>query len=297
MAKLEENPFFLPVDYTVSQGRNNVENKYTRKKLRERKEFVVLRYEPHATVLDVGCAEGEFLRELQRNGFNNNNLFGVEPSLDANGLTDFSIFSKNPTNKQFDIITCFHVLEHIVDTQSFMFELVKMMHDDSALILEVPNGTGHPLVEYEKNSEHVYLFTAESLLTVLSDANLEVLELYTKKFESPGYRDNLRVVAKKKHAAAGFTLPDGPISVFGLGGDFEKYVEPLKLKIEKYFDRNIKKISDGVETINYSSAHRTEKILIASLHYEDEIFDFLIAEGHPRDNILLLSHILMSVAI
>lgn len=297
MTELIANPYFKPIDYSVAKGRNNIKNKYTKTKMLERQEFVAQRFDTDATILDVGCAEGEFLRELCNVGFQNKNIFGVEPSLDAENVEEFTIFGQNPTDKVFDLITCFHVLEHIIDTQKFINELCQMMHHTSKLIIEVPNWTGHPLVEEEKNSEHVYLFSASSFLSILSIADLDVLELHTKKFESPGYRDNIRIVAQKKNFQTKFKIPNVSVSVFGTGGDYNKYVEPLNLEINNYFDRDEKKLIGNIKTIKYSENFKQEKILISSLHYEDEIYNYLITNRHPKSNILLLSDLLMSMEI
>ena len=45
----------------------------------------------------------------------------------------------NGMDKTFDVITAFHVLEHIVDLESFVVSLKKLMHENSTLIFEVPN--------------------------------------------------------------------------------------------------------------------------------------------------------------
>ena len=42
-------------------------------------------------------------------------------------------------DRKFDVISAFHVLEHIVNIDLFILSLKKLMHSNSTLILEVPN--------------------------------------------------------------------------------------------------------------------------------------------------------------
>jgi len=98
-----------------------------------------------ARCLDVGCATGEFLVELRRRGFE---TFGVEPDEKAaeyarsqhglqvwTGMIDDVPADSGP----FDLITLWHVLEHVHDLKGNLRRLRELLKDGGRLALAVPN--------------------------------------------------------------------------------------------------------------------------------------------------------------
>ena len=100
---------------------------------------------PNCSLLDFGCGAGGFLlkaRELTVKAH------GIEPEsrlkkhFQSYGLTVFQNLSEIPKNirgEGYDIITMFHVLEHITDPRSILIELSEMLADAGQIIVEVPN--------------------------------------------------------------------------------------------------------------------------------------------------------------
>ena len=98
-----------------------------------------------ARVLDVGCGNGHFLRYLQRGGYQ---CYGVEldgkaadrvaqiPELKLHrGVFDASVFQ----GEQFDVVTLWHVVEHLPDTADAMSQLSRLVRKDGYLIFSLPN--------------------------------------------------------------------------------------------------------------------------------------------------------------
>jgi len=143
---------------------------------------------PNRRLLDFGCGAGGFLlkaRELAAT------VHGLELETRLNnhyqgsGLTVFQNLSDIPNNIRgggYDIITMFHVLEHILDPRAILGELSEMLADAGQIIMEVPNADDALLTLYNNGpfshftywSCHLFLFTAKTLRMLFSQVNLKV---------------------------------------------------------------------------------------------------------------------------
>jgi len=137
-------------------------------------------YPEAMTICDVGSGHGYFLDEASRMGFE---VFGIEPSKQlANAASiNYAIpqfvgtlesFIKINKNK-FDVVTCIHVIEHVMQPKDFMHSLLKLVKPEGILFLETPNADSH-LVTIEKNSytflippEHLWIFSKKSIEKLL----------------------------------------------------------------------------------------------------------------------------------
>ena len=96
------------------------------------------------TLLDIGCGTGDFLNAAHQNNWEIN---GIEPNEKArniaNNKTNNSVFGTeqllNYKSKSFDVITLWHVLEHLpkLDKQISIFK--KLLKSNGVLIIAVPN--------------------------------------------------------------------------------------------------------------------------------------------------------------
>ena len=98
-----------------------------------------------ARVLDVGCATGELLIRLRRRG---HEVFGVEPNAQAaefarstQGLTVWTGGIEAVPDKAgtFDLITLWHVLEHVHDLRGTLARLRDLLTAGGRLAIAVPN--------------------------------------------------------------------------------------------------------------------------------------------------------------
>ena len=101
------------------------------------------------------------------------------------GLTVYQNVSKIPKNirgEGYNIITMFHVLEHIPDPRSILIELSEMLADAEQIIVEVPNANDALLTLYQSEafshftywSYHLFLYTAKTLQMLFDQMNLKV---------------------------------------------------------------------------------------------------------------------------
>jgi 2-polyprenyl-3-methyl-5-hydroxy-6-metoxy-1,4-benzoquinol methylase len=141
------------------------------------------------SVLDFGCGAGGFLLKAKKIA---KNVCGVE----LDNMTKF--YSKkvkilrdiNNCGEKFDVITLFHVLEHLPDPISALKELKKYLNKGGIIIVEVPNDND-ALVSYYKLaafknftywSFHLYSYTIQTLKTIIITSGLNPKINYFQRY-------------------------------------------------------------------------------------------------------------------
>jgi SAM-dependent methyltransferase len=96
-------------------------------------------------LLDVGCGSGALLGRLKRRGFN---ATGVDFSAEAaevaereNGVKVVvgSLQDAAFPDESFDIVTLFHVMEHVTNPRHVLAEVARILRPNGTVILQVPN--------------------------------------------------------------------------------------------------------------------------------------------------------------
>ncbi len=137
-------------------------------------------------ILDFGCGAGGYLELAQRVAYK---AFGVEPEnamrnqirggiLCFPSIRDIGVALKN----KIDVITLWHVLEHLEDPADILNQLGKFLCDSGKIIIEVPNADDALISLYQCQEfqdftyweTHLYLFTSETLQKVVEIAGLRV---------------------------------------------------------------------------------------------------------------------------
>lgn len=101
-------------------------------------------YKPGGRALDVGCANGRFMRTLQALGWHCEgvefNQAAVKTCL-AQGLTVHhgDLESARFDNESFDLITVRHVIEHLPDPNSLVREASRILRTGGQLLIATPN--------------------------------------------------------------------------------------------------------------------------------------------------------------
>lgn len=139
-------------------------------------------------LLDFGCGAGGFLLRAKALTANSH---GVEPEsrlkshFDDCRLTVFHSISDIPGSireEGYDIITLFHVLEHLSNPKSVLIELSKILADKGQIIIEVPNAND-ALLTFYKNKEfsnftywscHLFLYTPKTLKMLFMETGLKI---------------------------------------------------------------------------------------------------------------------------
>lgn len=176
----------------------NDEQEYTRrKKLYDLNYKKFLPSDKNSKTLDLGCGKGYFLKYLKEMGYSN--IKGVEKSSSQilhalSDVKDYIIvddmfnYLKN-SSESFDVITLFHVLEHLFKDEILdLLELVyQRLKEDGMLIIEVPNA-GSPL--FGGNSRfseftHEVGFTPSSLKEIILHNGFKNITVFPIKGVSP----------------------------------------------------------------------------------------------------------------
>lgn len=88
----------------------------------------------------------------------------------------------NEVDENFDIITSFHVIEHLKNPIKILTTLKELLNDNGKLIIEVPNANDALLTIYKNKafsnftywSCHLYLYTGHTLTMLAKQAGLKV---------------------------------------------------------------------------------------------------------------------------
>jgi SAM-dependent methyltransferase len=108
-----------------------------------RKYALIKAYFPNGRVLDIGCGTGQFLAYLMSRGYL---VQGVEPSTEARqqAIADHSFpvvpqLEQVAAQENIQVITMWHVLEHVPDLRATFKRLHSLMADRGLLLIAVPD--------------------------------------------------------------------------------------------------------------------------------------------------------------
>lgn len=143
-------------------------------------------------ILDVGAGTGEFLLEAQLNGWQTT---GVEPSDKAKQIARNKGVSFVETLAQledhsFDVITMWHVLEHVPDLNHQIKELKRLLKPTGSLIIAVPNFKSFDAQYYGKYWAaydvpiHFWHFSKTAIQKLFQKEQMELVKILPMKFDS-----------------------------------------------------------------------------------------------------------------
>ena len=151
---------------------------------------LIRRYQQTANLLDFGAGTGEFLLAARRAGWN---CSGVEPSPEARTRIhqDIDVYeSLRGLNSRFNVITLWHVLEHVHELNDTLAKLISLLEPDGTLFIAVPNRDSYDAHHYGKYwagydvPRHLWHFTKPSMLRLLSRHQLKVADILPMKFDA-----------------------------------------------------------------------------------------------------------------
>jgi len=90
-------------------------------------------------ILDWGCGDGSFISLLRNFGLNCFGIDAYKKDLNDPQISATTIEKAKFPEGYFDIITCFHVLEHLTDPLNSVRHALTLLKTDGLIIIEVPN--------------------------------------------------------------------------------------------------------------------------------------------------------------
>ncbi len=144
------------------------------------------------SLLDVGAGTGDFLLCSKKGGWQ---IQGIEPNLKARKLAnekgiDLLEDINQISNQRFDVITLWHVLEHVPDLGNYIIKLKTLLKDDGTLIIAVPNYKSYDATHYKEYwaaydvPRHLWHFSVNSINFLFSKEKMKVVKILPMVFDS-----------------------------------------------------------------------------------------------------------------
>ena len=152
----------------------------------------IRRYFKHGSILDFGAGTGEFLNKMKSFYWD---VDGVEPNKlarDLGILKGINLKSDivNIEKKNFDVISLWHVLEHIPDLENKIKEFDRLLVDNGILVIAVPNYNSYDANYYKENwaawdvPRHLWHFSRNGIKNKFLNFGFELLDEKPLKFDS-----------------------------------------------------------------------------------------------------------------
>lgn len=149
---------------------------------------------PNGSILDFGCGTGHLLAALKASGWS---IQGIEPNKKARKIASEITQEKIvksldllDLDKTVDIITLFHVLEHVHELRKTLKKLKKSLNKNGYLLLAVPNHQSYDAEKYQRYwagwdvPRHLYHFSQKSMENLADEFNFTIQEIKPMIFDS-----------------------------------------------------------------------------------------------------------------
>jgi len=138
------------------------------------------------SILDFGCGIGGFLElatQFCKECYGLELELGLQENFSHRGLEVFSDYEALlNSGLKFDIITSFHVVEHLKDPSGILKNLSQLLNDGGEIIVEVPSSSdllltlykSKPFQEFTYWSQHLFLFNPDTFRKLSQKTDLSL---------------------------------------------------------------------------------------------------------------------------
>nr|WP_315189497.1 class I SAM-dependent methyltransferase [uncultured Flavobacterium sp.] len=144
------------------------------------------------SILDIGAGTGEFLSVARQDGWK---TIGVEPSDKAKAIAknkgvSFVEQTSELESHSFDVISMWHVLEHVPDLNQQIKELKRLLKPNGTLIIAVPNFKSFDAKHYGKFWAaydvpiHFWHFSKTAIKKLFQKEEMQLVKILPMKFDS-----------------------------------------------------------------------------------------------------------------
>lgn len=149
----------------------------------------------HGNLLDIGSGTGYFAAEMQKANWE---ISGLEPDADARVIAQElnSVVLASTENlyqlpaKKFDVITLWHVLEHVHELKNYIKQFKLLLKEKGFLFVAVPNYKSLDAEIYKEHwaaydvPRHLYHFSPNAMKRLMEDEGFEIKEMKPMWFDS-----------------------------------------------------------------------------------------------------------------
>lgn len=146
-------------------------------------------------ILDIGSGTGELLNYFKKKGWN---VVGIEPNEDARKFAvntyQIAIYDEKHLNKlkenNFDVITLWHVLEHVPDLNKTLHKIKKGLKKNGYLVIAVPNIEAPDFYKYREKwaaldvPRHLYHFSPKTISLLLENHRFTIIDKKPMLFDA-----------------------------------------------------------------------------------------------------------------
>jgi len=158
--------------------------------------------ETDKTILDIGAGTGDFLTACRNSGWE---VTGVEPNEKARNIAKGKLQEKSaiypslevltPSTEYqapstYDVITMWHVLEHVPNLTEYVSNLKQLLKPKGTLIIAVPNYKSFDATYYKKYwaaydiPRHLWHFSKIAIQKLFQQEKMNVVKTLPMKFDS-----------------------------------------------------------------------------------------------------------------
>jgi 2-polyprenyl-3-methyl-5-hydroxy-6-metoxy-1,4-benzoquinol methylase len=157
------------------------------------KKKLIQKHNPIGSILDFGCGTGEFLNTMHETGWE---VTGVEPSDSARLKSEILIKQKTYNSleaineKKFDVITAWHVVEHVPDLTETFLNLKSLLKKDGTIFIAVPNYQSPDAALYKEHwagydvPRHLWHFSKKSMGVMMNSMGLKLIDTIPMKLDA-----------------------------------------------------------------------------------------------------------------
>jgi 2-polyprenyl-3-methyl-5-hydroxy-6-metoxy-1,4-benzoquinol methylase len=146
-------------------------------------------------LLDIGCGTGSFLKIAKENNWK---ITGIEPNEQArniaNSETENAVFNTEKLQElkphHFDVITLWHVLEHLPNLEAHITLLKKLLKPNGTLIIAVPNYKSYDAIYYKQFwaafdvPRHLWHFSQTAIQSLFEKEKLKIVKTLPMVFDA-----------------------------------------------------------------------------------------------------------------
>lgn len=150
-------------------------------------------YQPvKGRILDIGAGTGDFLLECKNKNWD---ILGIEPNDKAKGIAvgkgiKFGDTIEKLESNSFDVITMWHVLEHVPDVEHQVAELKRLLKPSGTIIIAVPNFKSYDAKYYKEFwaaydvPRHLWHFSKTAIEKLFDKQNMNLEDIKPMWFDS-----------------------------------------------------------------------------------------------------------------